>query len=32
MFYKIYNELPKVGTAANTLISVIFYNVCNVIE
>lgn len=32
MPYKIYNELPGVGTAARFLISVILYNVCNVIE
>ena len=32
MFYKVYNELPEVGTAAKSLISVILYNVCNVME
>ena len=32
MPYKVYNELPGVGTTAKTLISVIYYNVCNVIE
>ena len=26
----IYNELPEVGTAAKSLISVILYNVCNI--
>ena len=27
--YKVYNELPGVGTTSKTLISVIYYNVCN---
>lgn len=26
MFYKVYNELPGVGAAIKTLISVILYN------
>lgn len=30
--YKAYNELPRVGAAAKTLISVIFYNMYNVME
>lgn len=30
--YKAYNELPGVGTTAKTLISVIFYNMYNVME
>ena len=29
MPYKVYNELPGVGTTAKTLISVIYYNVYN---
>ena len=29
MAYKVYNELTGVGTTAKTLISVIYYNVCN---
>ena len=32
MFYKVYNELPGVGTTAKTLISVIYYNVYNMME
>ena len=32
MLYKVYNELPGVGTAAIPLISVILYNACNVME
>ena len=30
MPYKVHNELPGVGTTSKTLISVIYYNVCNV--
>ena len=30
--YKVYNEFTGVGNTAKTLISVIYYNVCNVIE
>ena len=29
MPYKVYNELPRVGTAAKTLKSVIYYNMYN---
>lgn len=32
MLYKVYNELHRVGAAAKTLILVMLYNVCNVIE
>lgn len=32
MSYKIYNEPPEEGTAAKTLKSMIFYNVCNMME
>ena len=32
MLYKVHKELSEVGTAARALISVILYNVCNVIE
>lgn len=32
MIYKIYNEPPGVGTAAKSLKSVIYYNVCNMME
>ena len=30
IYYKVYNELPGVGTAAKTLISVKYYNMYNV--
>ena len=32
MHYKVYNELPGVGTTAKTLISEIYYNVYNMME
>ena len=32
MAYKFYNELPGVGTTAKNLISVIYYNVYNMME
>ena len=32
MFYKVYNEPQGVGTTAKTLISVIYYNVYNMME
>ena len=32
MSYKVYDELPGVGTTDNALISVICHNVCNVME
>ena len=32
MFYKVYNELPGVWNGANYLISVIYYNVYNMME
>ena len=32
MPYKVYNELPGVWAAAKTLISVIYYNMYNVIK
>lgn len=32
MFYKVYNELPDVWNGAKSLISVIYYNVYNMME
>ena len=32
MSYKVYNELPGVGTTAKTLIFEIYYNVYNMME